>query len=124
MRYTVLAMALCLPLLPACQTTRTTTLWERERAAWPSSIDESMAYLSLLLNAKDDDQLVSAPETELARRCPHLVFFVQKRFGLDHGNVLLLRAAGRNDSQDAAIAILAEYRSRMITAMSDPVNYE
>jgi Domain of unknown function (DUF6794) len=98
--------------LTACQSERQAplTLAARERLGWPTSLDESRAYLVNTFDERDNLRLCAIPETQLRQREAHLIFYIRKRFGLDQGNTPLLRATGTNDPDKAALVILTDYR--------------
>src|SRR6266849_787540 len=99
------------------------TLHARERLAWPTSIDESIAYLVNMLDEKETRDLYASTQASLRRRQSKLLFYIRKRFGLDRGNAALLQATGRSDPDDAAFTILKEFWQRTRTAINDPANY-
>ena len=108
MRTTLLSFIL----LAACQTQEKAplTLAARERLAWPTSLDESRAFLVNTFDERENLELCATPESELRQREAKVVFYIRKRFGLDHGNTTLLRAAGTSDPDSAALVILVNYR--------------
>ena len=115
---------LALIVLAGCQTQSPPklTLAAREQLAWPKSVDESVAYLTQVLDETETRELYASTEANLRQRQSKLLFYIRKRFGLDRGNDTLLRATGMADADGAAFAILKTFWRRTKTAMDDPAN--
>ena len=86
------------------------------------SLDEARAYLVKTFDERENLRLCATPEAQLREREAHMIFYIRKRFGLDHGNTVLLRTTGTNDPDEAALVILADYRRVTKGIIEDPAN--